>query len=116
MNVSLSHSTDFKFKLLGLTDLVIQCFQLISGRLKSPVITICEYLSPDVDLIRFRSSVLLSSDTPSLRYMHPRSFFLVSSLISININSLEVETRFIFSAYIIIPLPSFFSTFFFNNV
>ena len=86
MNVSLSHSTDFK--LLGLTDLVIQCFQLISGRLKSPVITICEYLSPDVDLIRFRSSVLLSSDPPSLLYMHPRN--LVLSLISVNKHSLEV--------------------------
>ena len=88
MNVSLSHSTDFKFKLLGLTDLVIQCFQLISGRLKSPVITIFEYLSPDVDLIRFRSSVLLSSDPPSLLYMHPRN--LVLSLISVNKHSLEV--------------------------
>ena len=31
-----------------------------------PVITICEYLSPDVDLIIFRSSALFSSDPPSL--------------------------------------------------
>ena len=64
MNVSLRHSTNFKFRLLGLIDLVIQCFQLISGRLKSPVITMCEYLSPDVDLIIFRSSALFSSDPP----------------------------------------------------
>ena len=61
MNVSLRHSTNLKFRLLGLTDLVVQCFQLISGKLKSPVIT-CEYLSPDVDLIIFRSSALFSSD------------------------------------------------------
>ena len=60
MNVSLRHSTNFKFRLLGLTDLVVQCFQLISGRLKSPVITMCEYLSCDVDLIIFRSYFLLN--------------------------------------------------------
>ena len=106
--MSLRHST--KFKLLGLIDLVVQCFHLISGRLKSPVITMCEYLSPDVDLMIFRSSALFSSEPPSLLYMHP---FL--SLISINKHSLKVETRFIFSAYrevkmyIIIPLPSLFS-------
>ena len=64
MNVSLRHSTNFKFRLLGLIDLVVQCFQLISGRLKSPVITMCEYLSPDVDLIIFRSSVSFSFDPP----------------------------------------------------
>ena len=73
------------FKLLGLFDLVIQCFQLISGRLKSPVIIICEYLNPVVDLIIFRSSALFSSDPPSLLYMHPkRSMVLFLSLISIN--------------------------------
>ena len=61
MNVSLRQSINLKFKLLGLTDLVVQCFQLISGSLKS-VITMCEYLSPDVDLIIFTSSALFSSD------------------------------------------------------
>ena len=115
MNVSLRHSTNFKFRLLGLTDLVVQCFQLISGRLKSPVITMCEYLSPDVDLIIFRSSALFSSDPPSLLYMHPkRSLVLFLSLISINKHCLKVETRFIFSAYgefktyIIIPYLHYF--------
>ena len=98
MNVSLRHSTNLKFRLLGLIDLVVQCFQLISGRLKSPVITMCEYLSPYVDLIIFRSSALFSSDL--LLYMHPkRSLVLFLSLISINKHSLKVETRFIFSAY-----------------
>ena len=123
MNVSLRHSTNLKFRLLGLTDLVVQCFKLISGRLKSPVITMCEYLSPDVDLIIFRSSALFSSDPPSLLYMHPkRSLVLFLSLISINKHSLKVETRFIFSAYrefktyIIIPLPSLFSIFLENSV
>ena len=118
MNVSLRHSTHFKFKLLWLFDLVIQYFQL-NGRLKSPVITICEYLSPVVDLIIFRSSALFSSDPPSLLYMYSKkSLVLFLSLISINNHSLKVETKFIFSAcrefktYIIIPLPSSFSTYF----
>ena len=123
MNVSLRHSTNLKFRLLGLIDLVVQCFQLISGRLKSPVITMCEYLNPDVDLIIFRSSALFSSDPPSLLYMHPkRSLVLFLSLISINKHSLKIKTRFMFSAYrefkthIIIPLPSLFSIFLENNV
>ena len=64
--MSLRHSTNFKYRLLGLIDLVVQCFQLISGRLKSPVITMCEYLSPDVALILLRSSALFSSDPPTI--------------------------------------------------
>ena len=118
MNVSQRHSTNFKFSLLGLIDLVVQCFQLISGRLKS-VITMCEYISHDVDLFILKSSMLFSSEPPSLLYMHPkRSLVLFLSLISINKHSLKVETRFIFSAYrefktyILIPLPSLFSIFF----
>ena len=82
----------------------------------------CEYLSPDLDLIIFRSFALFSSDPPSLLYMHPkRSLVLFLSLISISKHSLKVETRFIFSAYrefktyIIIPLPSLFSIFLENN-
>ena len=118
--MSLRHSTNFKFRLLGLIDLVVQCFQLISGRLKYPVITMCEYLSSDVDLIIFRSSALFSFDPHrSFIYMHPkRSLVLFLSLISINKHSLKVEIRFIFSGYrefktyIIIPLPSLFSIFF----
>ena len=85
--------------MLGLSDLVVQCFQLVSGRLKSPVIKICEHLSPDVDLIIFISSALFSSDPPSLPYMHPkRGLVLFLSLNSINKHTLKVETRLIFSA------------------
>ena len=80
-------------------------------------------LSPDVDLIIFRSYALFSSDPPSLLYMHSkRSLVLFLSLISINKHCLKVDNRFIFSAYgefktyIIIPLPSLFSIFLENNV
>ena len=60
MNVSLRHSTNFNFKLLGSIDLVVQCFQLISWILRSPVITICEYFSPDVVLISFDEVMMKS--------------------------------------------------------
>ena len=70
--MSLRHSTHFKFRLLGLFDLVVQCFHLISGRFKYPVITLCEYLSHVVDIIIFRSSALFSSAPTSLLYMHPK--------------------------------------------